>query len=108
MKNPDRPELSKELEDSFCSTDPKIARRFAEVTFFSDNRKDLGRSVVPALIMQCSEDAIAPDFVGDYMKQHLPRNRFVKMRATGHCPHMSHPDETSKIIEQFLSVEVLA
>jgi sigma-B regulation protein RsbQ len=64
MKNPGRPELSRELEESFCSTDPKIARRFAETTFFSDNREDLLKVRVPSLIMQCSEDSIAPPEVG--------------------------------------------
>jgi sigma-B regulation protein RsbQ len=105
MKNPERPELSKELEQSFCSTDPKIARKFAEVTFFSDNRKDLSRIKVPTLVMQCSDDVIAPDTVGDYVQQHIPDATLMKMRATGHCPHMSHPEETIGFIKKYLEVE---
>src|ERR1051325_8670422 len=94
MKNQDRPELTRELEESFCSTDPKIARRFAEATFFSDNRDDLSKVTIPSLIMQCSEDAIAPLDVGEYLQRHLPQSTLRVMSATGHCPHMSHPEET--------------
>ncbi|HLL75950.1 MAG TPA: alpha/beta hydrolase [Pyrinomonadaceae bacterium] len=103
MKNSERPELAQELEESFCSTDPKIARRFAEVTFFSDNREDLSRVPVPSLIMQCSEDAIAPPEVGEYLRRSLPQSTLRVMRATGHCPHMSHPEETVEVIREYLA-----
>ena len=103
MKNGERPELAQELEESFCSTDPKIARRFAEATFFSDNRKDLARVPVPSLIMQCSEDAIAPLEVGDYLSRHLPGGTLRVLKATGHCPHMSHPEETIAVIKEYLA-----
>ena len=103
MKNPERPELTRELEESFCSTDPKIARRFAEATFFSDNREDLARVPVPSLIMQCSEDAIAPLEVGDYLKSRLPQSTLRVLEATGHCPHMSHPEETVRVIREYLA-----
>lgn len=105
MKNPERPELTQELEESFCSTDPKIARRFAEATFFSDNRGDLAKVTIPSLIMQCSEDAIAPSKVGEYLRRHLPLSTLRVMRATGHCPHMSHPEETIQIIKEYLTAE---
>ena len=103
MKNQERPELTRELEESFCSTDPRIARRFAEATFFSDNRSDVPRVTIPSLIMQCSEDAIAPLGVGDYLQCHLPQSTLRVMKATGHCPHMSHPDETIQIIKEYLT-----
>lgn len=103
MKNQERPELTRELEESFCSTDPRIARRFAEATFFSDNRSDVPRVTIPSLIMQCSEDAIAPLGVGDYLHRHLPQSTLRVMKATGHCPHMSHPDETIQIIKEYLT-----
>jgi len=102
MKNPDRPELSAELETSFCSTDPVIARRFAEATFFADNRADLASVRVPSLIMQCSEDMIAPLSVGEYLQDALPGSTLRVMRATGHCPHMSHPDETIALMREYL------
>ncbi|MBA2431088.1 MAG: alpha/beta hydrolase [Chthoniobacterales bacterium] len=104
MKNPDRPELQQELEQSFCSTDPKIARRFAEVTFLSDNRADLAKTKVPALIMQCSDDAIAPVAAGRFMEAQMPGSTFRQMQAIGHCPHMSHPDETIAVIREYLAV----
>ena len=102
MKNPERPELSRELEASFCSTDPVIARRFAEATFFADNRADLASVRVPSLIMQCSEDMIAPAEVGDYLHQAIPGSTLWVMKATGHCPHMSHPEETIEVIRDYL------
>lgn len=102
MKNDDRPGLTQELEESFCSTDPVIARRFAEATFFSDNRSDLSSVPVPALVMQCSDDAIAPDAVGEYVHDHLPVSTFRKLVATGHCPHMSHPEETIAVMKAYL------
>ena len=103
MKNADRPELSQELEASFCSTDPVIARRFAEATFFADNRSDLGAVRVPSLIMQCSDDMIAPVAVGDYLARTLPNSTLRVLEATGHCPHMSHPGETIQVIREYLS-----
>ena len=102
MKNPEHPELAEELEASFCSTDPVIARRFAEATFFADNRADLAAVRVPSLIMQCSDDMIAPLEVGTYLRDALPGSTLHVMRATGHCPHMSHPEETIAVIRDYL------
>lgn len=102
MKNSDRPELAQELQQSFCSTDPRVARQFARVTFLSDNRTDLADSPVPSLILQCSDDMIAPLDVGDYLHRNLPRSTLRVMEATGHCPHMSHPDETTRLIREYL------
>ncbi len=104
MRHPERPELSAELEQSFCSTDPVIARRFAEATFLSDNRRDLPKVPVPSLVLQCSEDLIAPVEVGQYVHRNLPRSTFRQLRATGHCPHMSHPEETVEAIRQYLEL----
>jgi sigma-B regulation protein RsbQ len=103
MKNPDRPELGAELTESFCSTDPVIARRFAEATFFADNRADLAGTRVPSLILQCSDDIIAPQSVGEYVHRALPGSTLRVMRATGHCPHMSAPDETVALIREYLA-----
>lgn len=103
MKNEDRPELTRELEESFCSTDPDIARRFAKATFLSDNRSDLTKVTIPSLIMQCSDDAIAPLDVGNYLEGHLPQSTLRVLQATGHCPHMSHPEETINVMREFLS-----
>jgi sigma-B regulation protein RsbQ len=102
MKNPDRPELGAELTESFCSTDPVIARRFAEATFFADNRADLPRVTVPTLVLQCSDDMIAPLEVGEYVHRHTPASTLRVLRATGHCPHMSHPEETIAAIKEYL------
>jgi len=103
MKHPDRPELGSELTESFCSTDPTIARQFAEATFFSDNRSDLANVTVPSLILQCSDDLLAPLEVGHYLDRALPQSTLRVLRATGHCPHMSAPDETIDAIRTYLS-----
>jgi sigma-B regulation protein RsbQ len=102
MKNQDRPELASELEHSFCRTDPKIAKHFGRVTFLSDNRSDLSKVRVPALILQCAEDDIAPECVGDFVHRSIPGSTLVKMQATGHCPHMSAPDETIQRIREYI------
>jgi sigma-B regulation protein RsbQ len=103
MGNPDRPQLGEELTNSFCQTDPEIAAAFARATFLSDNRADLERVRVPALVLQCSEDVIAPLQVGEYVHERLPDSRFVVMAATGHCPNLSAPDETVAAIKAFLA-----
>jgi sigma-B regulation protein RsbQ len=104
MKNPERGELTSELEQSFCSTDPKIARRFAEITFMSDNRGDFPKLKVPALILQCTDDMIAPPAVGEWLAREIPHNTFRVMTATGHCPHMSAPAETVAMINDYLAL----
>ncbi len=102
MGNKDRPELAQELTDSFCTTDPTIAREFAAVTFFSDNRKDLSRLAVPVLLLQCTDDIIAPLEVGTYLHVHMPSSTLQVMKATGHCPHLSHPEETIAFMKEYL------
>jgi sigma-B regulation protein RsbQ len=102
MKNAQRPELTEELADSFCRTDPKIAKHFARVTFLSDNRADLAKLSVPSLVLQCSEDDIAPEAVGEFVHRNLSGSTMVKLQATGHCPHMSAPAETIERIRQYL------
>jgi sigma-B regulation protein RsbQ len=100
--NPDRPELGEELTNSFCRTDPEIARHFARVTFLSDNRADLAGVRAPALVLQCADDVIAPAAVGEYVHAQLPGSTLVRMQATGHCPNLSAPDETIAAIRAFL------
>jgi sigma-B regulation protein RsbQ len=102
MGNPDRPELAGALTDSFCRMDPAIAREFARATFMADNRADLGKVTIPTLILQCSDDMIAPPQVGDYVHRHIPGSALVRLRATGHCPNLSAPAETTAAIRAFV------
>ncbi|MFL5349345.1 MAG: alpha/beta fold hydrolase [Hyalangium sp.] len=102
MGNPERPELGQELTNSFCRTDPEIAKHFARVTFLSDNRADLPKLKTPSLLLQCSQDLIAPDIVGEYLHQHLAGSTLRKLEATGHCPHLSAPEETIAAMKAFL------
>jgi len=102
MGNPGRPELGAELTESFCRTDPEVASHFARVTFTSDNRADLGGVGVPTLVLQCSDDVIAPLQVGDYVHRAIPQSTLVQLDATGHCPNLSAPEETIEAIQAFL------
>lgn len=102
MGNPDRPQLGEELTNSFCRTHPEIARHFARVTFLSDNRADLPKLKVPALVLQCSHDVIAPNGVGEYVHHNTPSSVLVQMKATGHCPNLSAPQETIDAIRAFV------
>ena len=103
MGTPDRPELGETLTGSFCRTDPDIAREFARVVFLSDHRADVPRCRTRCLVLQTQADMIAPTEVGHYMHRHLPDSELVLMEATGHCPHMSAPEETTGAIRSFLA-----
>jgi sigma-B regulation protein RsbQ len=100
--NPDRPELGAELTESFCRSDPALAAKFAAVTFRSDNRADLAAVTVPTLVLQCSQDVIAPVAVGRFVHEALPDSDFVLLDATGHCPHLSAPEATTAAIAEFV------
>ena len=96
MGAPDQPELGVELTNSFCRTDPEIAKHFARVTFLSDNRADLPRLQTPTLILQCSDDLIAPLAVGEYMHRTLPQRTLRIIENVGHCPHLSAPSASAR------------
>ncbi|WP_394769989.1 alpha/beta fold hydrolase [Lacisediminihabitans sp.] len=103
VANHDRPELAEELTSSFCSTDPAIARHFARVTFLSDNRRDLSLVSTPTLVLQCTDDIIAPQPVGAYVHRQIQGSTLVQLSATGHCPNLSGPDELAREIRKFLA-----
>ncbi|HEX4442687.1 MAG TPA: alpha/beta hydrolase [Galbitalea sp.] len=100
--NPDRPELGNELTSSFCRVDPQIASEFARATFLSDNRRDLKNIGIPTLVVQCSEDLIAPFAVGQFVHEHIVGSEFVLLATTGHCPNLSGPDELAQAIRAYL------
>jgi sigma-B regulation protein RsbQ len=102
MGNAGRPELGEKLAESFCDTDPDIARHFARVTFLSDNRRDLELVRTPTLVLQCSDDVLAPPAVGRYVHDRIPGSRFAQLAATGHCPNVSAPDELTAVIRSYL------
>lgn len=101
--NPERPELGQELTESFCRTDPEMARRFARVTFLSDNRSDLAGVSTPTLVLQCRYDALAPVEVGQFVHRAISNSTYVLLDTTGHCPHLSNPTETLAAIESYLA-----
>ena len=106
MGAPDQPQLGEELTASFCRTDPAIARHFARVTFLSDNRADLREHRVPTLILQCSDDLIAPCSVGDFLERELPDGTLRVIENVGHCPHLSAPAESIVAIDEFLATRL--
>lgn len=103
MANPERGELSEELSNSFCRSNPEITKEFARTTFLSNKRHLLPEITIPTLILQCSEDVIAPEEVGRYMHEKINGSTFIMMEATGHCPNLSAPEETIAAIKAFLS-----
>lgn len=103
MGNSDRPELGAELAASFCRTDPAIARHFARVTFLSDNRRDLPLVQVPTLILQCTDDAIAPAAVGKYVHEQIDQSELHILAATGHCPNLSDPEQVLTELRAYLA-----
>ncbi|OEJ35085.1 alpha/beta fold hydrolase [Streptomyces subrutilus] len=102
MGNPERPELGEELTNSFCATDPAKARVFARTTFLSDSRDDLKSVAVPTLVLECTQDVIAPREVGAYVHAAIPGSRLVTLDATGHCPQLSAPEATASAIRAFI------
>jgi sigma-B regulation protein RsbQ len=103
MGNPEHPELGEELRNSFCATDPDMARVFARTTFLSDSRDDLKKVRVPTLVLECSQDAIAPREVGAFVHAAVPGSTLVTLDATGHCPHLSAPEATNHALLEFLA-----
>lgn len=102
MKNEDRPHLSDEFECMLDTNDPAIARRFAEATFMSDVRSELSKVTTKTLILQPTEDSIVPIEVGHYIQNHISDSELVIMKAKGHNPHISHPEETIMEITRFI------
>lgn len=102
MGNPDRPELADELTNSFCRTDPEIAKQFARATFLSDNRSDLAKIPARTLVLQCSDDIIAAEAVGEYVQREIPDSEIVYLKAAGHCPNLSAPGEVISAMRQFV------
>ncbi|MCX5368750.1 alpha/beta hydrolase [Streptomyces sp. NBC_00015] len=103
MGNPERPELGDELKNSFCATDPDMARVFARTTFLSDSRDDLKSVRVPTLVLECTQDAIAPRDVGAFVHRSIPGSTLITLDAIGHCPHLSAPEATNEAITGFLA-----
>jgi sigma-B regulation protein RsbQ len=108
MGAPGQPELSEELTNSFCRTDPDIAKQFARVTFLSDNRSDIGKLTHPTLILQCTDDIIAPVQVGDYLHRTLSNSTLCLIENVGHCPHLSEPHASIDAMKDFLATLVLS
>lgn len=81
-----------ELADSFCSTDPVVAKTFARATFFSDYRHLLPLAKHPTLLLQSREDVLANVSVGRYMYARMPQSTLRILPSNGHCIQMTHPD----------------
>lgn len=102
MGNADRPELGEELTNSFCRTDPEIAKQFARATFTGDNRADLPNVKAKTLVLQSSDDIISFEEVGGYVHRAIPDSQIVYLKASGHCPNLSAPQEVISAMEEFV------
>ncbi len=102
MGAPEQPALAEELVASFCRTNPEIAKQFARVTFTADNRNDLRNLNAPVLIVQSSDDFVAPLVVGEYLQKQLPNAMLRVVENTGHCPHLSAPCASATAMDEFL------
>jgi sigma-B regulation protein RsbQ len=69
----------------------------------SDNREDLRAVATPALVLQCSDDVIAPVEVGAFVTRELRDAEMVMLDATGHCPNLSAPEATVAAIRAFVT-----
>ncbi|WP_186576055.1 alpha/beta fold hydrolase [Aquibacillus kalidii] len=105
VNDPTSSNIATEIEDLFSQNDPYITRKFADVVFFSDNRKYIPQVTVPSFIIQCSDDIFVPTTVAEYMHKHLSNSTITYAKAIGHCPHLSHPNETIDIINEYLNIE---
>ncbi|MFN4092848.1 MAG: alpha/beta fold hydrolase [Brevundimonas sp.] len=90
-----------EWRNSVCRIDPAIAKQFARVTFEADNRTDFAANTTPALVIDCSEDSLAPPSVGDFLARVMPASRRVTLQASGHCPHLTRASDVVAAIEAF-------
>jgi len=104
----DRPELGKELADSFCQTDPDIAKHFARVTFLSDHRSDVQAIAQPTLVLQCQDDVLVPPAVRTWLMDNMQNIELVVLDATGHCPHVSYPEATTEALAKFVRQQIAA
>jgi sigma-B regulation protein RsbQ len=102
MGNPEQPQLSEGLAQSFCATDPEIAKTFARVTFLSDNRADLSLLDIPNLTIQCNDDFLTSKWVAEYINQHTKKNTIAMLDSSGHCPHLSDPNGVIQAIKSFI------
>jgi sigma-B regulation protein RsbQ len=103
--NPEMPEYSEELREGFCNMDPEIAKHFAKVTFLGDNRVDLSRVSTSSLIIQCHPDIIAPVQVGEFVHKELTESEYVLLNTSGHCPHLTAPDQVISSIKSYLKTD---
>jgi sigma-B regulation protein RsbQ len=103
--DPDKPEITEELHNSFCRMNPEIAKHFAKVTFLGDNRDDLSRISIPALVIQCHPDMIAPLQVGKYVHKKMQNGSLTQLDASGHCPHLTAPEQTIEAIKTYLEIK---
>lgn len=102
MANPDRPELAEELAESFLRTQRRTALGFARAIFESDHRAALADVVTPTLVVQTAADPMVPTEVGAYLHAAIADSHYEELSATGHFPHVSGPEETTRVVRTFI------
>ena len=95
-------EMSEEWRESVCRTDHGVAKEFARVTFKSDHRAEYAQVSTPTLIIECSDDNLAPPEVGAWVHETIAGSRRVILQAPGHCPHVTSPEEVISAVRGFV------
>ncbi|USQ97499.1 alpha/beta fold hydrolase [Caulobacter sp. RL271] len=94
-----------EWRESVCRVDPVIAGDFARATFLSDHRADCGQVTTPTLLIECSDDTLAPAQVGAFVQAAIGGSRRVILKATGHSPHLTSPAAVVAAMRDFLETQ---
>lgn len=105
MGNEGTSPITEELENTFVSCNPQIAKQFAEVTFYSDYRDTIAKLQVPTLIMQCANDSVVPVEVGYYLHKNIKNSELVILDTRGHYPHISEPKLTVELMNNYLQIK---
>ncbi|MGN8244742.1 alpha/beta fold hydrolase [Cellulomonas soli] len=103
MGNPDRPELGAALHEQFARLAPRIGRQFARVSFLGDYRAEAEQVSVPTLVVQTRDDVVVPEEVGHWLHGTILGSELALLGATGHCPQVSAPEETTRVLRRFLA-----
>jgi sigma-B regulation protein RsbQ len=63
---------------------------------------DLKHVTAKTLILQCSDDIIASERVGEFVHDAIADSEIVYLKAMGHCPNLSAPREVISAMRDFV------
>lgn len=86
-----------------CKIEKHAAEVFGRVSFLSDFRDIIPQAKTETLVLQCDLDATVPVAAGKFVADKIPGSKYVSLNAQGHCPHITHPKQVVKVMNEFLS-----